>query len=139
MKHARILVPTDFSDLSLLAVKEAAELAKRVEGTVSVFHASMHTHELDGFHYLGPGHPDTGLKDYQQALEKKLAETAESLIEKEQRGECLVHIGHPARLICEIGADYDLIVMSSHGRTGFTLWYWARFAKKCCVPATHRF
>lgn len=120
MKHARILVPTDFSELSLLAVKEAAKLAKQVKGTVCVFHASMHTHELDGFHYLGPGHSDTGLKEVYQALEKKLVETAESLIAKEFRGQCLVQMGHPARLICEIAADYDLVVMSSHGRTGFT-------------------
>jgi len=120
MKHPRILVPTDFSELSLLAFPNAVALAKLLKGTVTPFHAYMQVNELDGFYYMGETSPEADLRTLEKSLQKKLEDLAEKYVDEEFRSEPVVCIGNAARTIVETGRDYDLIVMSSHGRTGFS-------------------
>ena len=120
MKHARILVPTDFSDLSLLAIPAALAIAKMFDGKVHLFHAYMQVNELDGFYYMGETSPEADLRTLERSLYQQLEDLANKHLDEAYRGEPLVKIGNAARAICEIGKDFDLIVMSSHGRTGFS-------------------
>lgn len=120
MKQPRILVPTDFSDLSLLAFPNAAALAKLLNGTITPFHAYMQVNELDGFYYMGETSPESDLRTLEKSLHKKLDELGKKYLEKDLVSEPIVTIGNAARAIVATGRGFDLIVMSSHGRTGFS-------------------
>lgn len=120
MKPIQILVPIDFSDLSLSALPRAQSIAKLFEGTVTLFHTYMQIHELDGFYYMGDSSPETDLRRLERSLYERLEKISEKHLEEPYRAEPIVKIGNPARSITETGRDFDLIVMSSHGRTGFT-------------------
>lgn len=120
MKNPRILVPTDFSELSLLAFPNAQYIAKLFNGTVTPFHAYMQVNELDGFYYMGETSPEADLRTLEKSLYQRLEQIGEQQLEKQYRGEPLLKIGNAARAVTEAGKDFDLIVMSSHGRTGFS-------------------
>ncbi|MEX0681501.1 MAG: universal stress protein [Balneolales bacterium] len=120
MKNPRILVPTDFSDLSLLAFPAALSIAKLFKGTITPFHAYMQVNELDGFYYMGETSPESDLLTLEKSLYNRLEEIAEKYIQSAFRSEPMVKIGNAARAITEAGTDFDLIAMSSHGRTGFS-------------------
>ncbi len=120
MKNPRILVPTDFSELSMLAFPNAVYLAKLFGGTVSPFHAYMQVSELDGFYYMGETSPEADLRTLEKSLYQRLEELSKKHIDEKYRGEPLIKIGNAARAICEASLDFDLIIMSSHGRTGFS-------------------
>lgn len=120
MKFDRILVPTDFSELSLLAFPAAVAIAKLFNGKVVPFHAYMQVNELDGFYYMGETSPETDLRTLERSLYHRLENLSEQHIDEAYRGEPIIKIGNAARAISEIGRDFDLVVMSSHGRTGFS-------------------
>lgn len=120
MKQPRILVPTDFSELSMLAFPNAVALARLFKGTITPFHAYMQVNELDGFYYMGETSPEADLRTLEKSLYDRLEKLSAKFVDDELRAEPLVKIGNAARAIVEAGKDFDIIVMSSHGRTGFS-------------------
>ncbi len=120
MKQLRILVPTDFSELSMLAFPNAVALAKLFKGTVTPFHAYMQVNELDGFYYMGETSPEADLRTLEKSLFERLEKLSMKFVDEEYRAEPMVKIGNAARAIVDAGRDFDMIVMSSHGRTGFS-------------------
>ncbi|MDI6401484.1 universal stress protein [Balneolaceae bacterium ANBcel3] len=120
MKNPRILIPTDFSELSLLALPSAVAIAKLFDGKITPFHAYMHVNELDGFYYMGETSPESDLRTLERSLYSKLEQISETHIPKEYQGEAVIKAGNAARAIVETAKEYDLIVMTSHGRTGFS-------------------
>ncbi|MFO8028715.1 MAG: universal stress protein [Cyclonatronaceae bacterium] len=120
MKQPRILVPTDFSELSFMAFPNAVALARLFDGKVTLFHAYMQVNELDGFYYMGETSPEADLRTLEKSLQQRLEKIAEQHVEEPFRDEPMVKIGNAARAIVEAGRDFDMIVMSSHGRTGFS-------------------
>jgi len=120
IKLARILYPTDFSELSLAALKYAQEFARQ-------FDAQLHClHVVDeAYHYwlaLGPDgvpvgpDPNELLRSteaqMQQFVGEHLAE-APKLVAKVVTGRPFIEIIHYAR-----EQAIDLIVIATHGRSG---------------------
>lgn len=120
----RILVPIDFSEASRAAFDYAVELARSVGASIDV----LHVWEVPTF--LAPGSAvvvgasGTPLVEMVRAaaedgLEKFVAEAA-------ARGarvdESRAEPGNPASSIAEAArtGGYDLVVMGTHGRTGFS-------------------
>jgi nucleotide-binding universal stress UspA family protein len=117
----KILVPTDFSDLSLKAIDSAISYAKIFDGKISLFHSHIPITELDEPYALGMS--NQVYQDYEeieQSIREKLEKVADEKIDKALLGELIVHIGNPAQSIVEESESYDLIIMSTHGRTGFS-------------------
>jgi nucleotide-binding universal stress UspA family protein len=108
--YNKILVPSDFSDASLSALRHASQLALSCGAELSLLH-------------VGPERRrDTKtLTDPRAAAIQKL----EQLIPPEEllqlKTKFLAHEGHAARTIVETAKEIaaDLIVMVTHGRTGF--------------------
>ena len=112
----KILVPTDFSECSQVAVEYAVSLAKAYKGELCIFHVMEPiVYELD-FSFVQPtGFPD--LKDrLSESLNKKLA----SIQAEGISAEGFVFSGIPSREIIKFAnsRQADLIVMGTHGRTG---------------------
>ncbi|HEY7218685.1 MAG TPA: universal stress protein [Candidatus Binatia bacterium] len=114
----KILAPTDFSDLSKLGIRNALEMARDIGAEVIVYHAvdvggewkTMRT-ELGSSHDV--------IESNRRLLDKFLRDhfaDCVNLVEVRQ----VVEFGAPHKNIVEIAGkeNVDMIVMSTHGRTG---------------------
>ncbi|MCB9779767.1 MAG: universal stress protein [Alphaproteobacteria bacterium] len=119
----RILVPVDFSDASLQALRMAVALAREQGATVTALHVvaspAMITGELD----MTPGDAamwsdlDTRLRD---SARQRLGELLEAELDADVVGQATVREGYaPAEILAEAkSGGHDLIVMGPHGRSG---------------------
>lgn len=127
----RILVPTDFSELSVKALKVANNYAKLFGGNVYPFHSHVPITELDEPYALGMS--SQVYQDYEEiesSIKEKLDSLAEKHIDSEYLGKTLIGTGNPAQSIVIESENYDLIIMSTHGRTGFTRFLLGSVAEK---------
>jgi nucleotide-binding universal stress UspA family protein len=111
-----ILCPVDFDDSSMSALETAGDIARQHDGTVFVLHVVP---------MIGP---PIGMPVYVQLYESQ-RQTATTKLEEIARKrlaglkyELLTEMGDPAQFILKtaIRASADLVVMSSHGRRGFS-------------------
>jgi nucleotide-binding universal stress UspA family protein len=117
-KSRKIVIPTDFSDTSLLAIKHGAFLAKYTKGEVYLVHI-INVHYLSQNVFL-PLARITDKKDYEQKVEIRLSELAAEITK--EYGivvNPIIKIGSPTNEVNvvakELGAD--LIVLGTHGYT----------------------
>jgi universal stress protein A len=117
----RILVPIDFSDSSLRALSAAQDFARAFGAEVLVLHV------VEPIYYATPADmyvtsPNLSLMlDEQRHLaQQQLARIAAGLKGKGQRHRTILKTGTPAQLITDTAEETkaDLIVMSTHGRSG---------------------
>jgi nucleotide-binding universal stress UspA family protein len=133
----QILVPTDFSSPSYEAVKAAGELALHFSSTLSILHVIP---PVPIPHGTIPGVQSSGLQpdigsgfdvaSYEKQLESAAMESLEEVIKQRVRSPVLaahpaVRRGDPPDVIASFAAEngMDLIVIATHGRTG-----WRRLA-----------
>ncbi len=116
-----ILVPLDFSDISIHALHSAEALARLFDARITPFHSYVPVNELDTPYSFD--HSTTPVDDYTQIEESisgKLSEIARVEVDPQYLAKPLVSLGNPAQAIVEESKEYDLVVMNTHGRTGFT-------------------
>lgn len=119
---SHVLVPTDFSQASMLAVDAAATVARELRAKVTIVH--VHDPEaLRGPASVGwsAGQQASLDQEVERAATAKLTEIArERLAGIGVVDQVILHDASAARAICayaeKIGAD--LIVIATHGRTG---------------------
>ena len=117
----RILVPTDFSPPSEIAFNYAIDLARREGATLHVLHV------IDEMS-LAAAYPDGLFFDLPGAREELVAAAGKSLADLEAvcatarvPATSRVLVGRPATAIAAEASERgsDLIVMATHGRSGF--------------------
>lgn len=121
MKARHILVPTDFSEASLEAVKMAAKFVELYDSTVDLIHViPLMSYYDESMEHLGV--PFDMEKDlYPKVLKtanEKLHEIAEEYILKEHRGQLINLVGRkPSQVIADQAnkSSYDLVIMSNIG------------------------
>ncbi len=114
MENPRILVPTDFSELSFNAYETAGYLAEILDGTVIPLHVYQPEKESGSF-------PVTSLIPRTiPEIEKELKDEVRDYVSEEHLDPVIVRRGKPWKIIMEESEDADLVVMSSHGRSGFS-------------------
>jgi nucleotide-binding universal stress UspA family protein len=127
----KILVPTDFSELSLKAIKVAGKYASIFDGSISLMHSHIPITELDEPYAIGMS--SKIYQDYEEieeSIKKKLNSISDEHVDKAHKGDMQVHIGNPAQSIVEVAEDFDIIIMSTHGRTGFSRFLLGSVAEK---------
>ena len=118
----RILVPTDFSDSSDEALKQALELAKQYNAKVYLLHVAEPVTPCAGDYCLDASTvkqaDDAEILQAKEKMQKELKKYSEF-----QEIEVITDIreGKPAEEILKEQEEkgVDLIVMPSHGKTGF--------------------
>lgn len=131
MKNPKILVPTDFSDLSKKAMHIANDVANLLDGKVTPFHSYIPITDMDGFHYMNTGAgTEKNLTDIEDSLKQRIDDISGEYIDATRLEPCIIGIGNPAHAIIESSIEYDLIVMSTHGRTGFKRFLLGSVAEK---------
>ena len=114
----KILAPTDFSDLSKVGIRYALEMARDISAEVLVYHA------------IDVGEPWMNRRT-QVSLHRNILEESRRLLDRflaENFADCIdlvevrqvVEFGTPNKNIVEEAATegVDIIVISTHGRTG---------------------
>ena len=115
MKQQTLLVPLDGSDLAEVALAKAEELAEMMEGSKLLLLRAGEAHTLPGVD------PTEAQVRVVRETEQYLAAVAERLQRKGiQNIQTSMWYGAPAASIVEAARFYkvDLIVMSTHGRSG---------------------
>lgn len=117
-----ILVPTDFSDASKLAVNAAAVLAEQIGAKVTL----VHVHDPEALRPPATlGWSPAQQKDLDAEVEEAVAHGLDefrkgSLAKVKDLDSAVLHDSSPPHAICKyaekVGAD--LIVIATHGRTG---------------------
>ena len=118
----RILVPTDFSDSSDEALKQALELAKQYNAKVYLLHVAEPVTQCAGDYCLDSSTvkeaEDAEILQAKEKMQKELKKFSEF-----QEIEVITDIreGKPVEEILKEQEEkgVDLIVMPSHGKTGF--------------------
>jgi nucleotide-binding universal stress UspA family protein len=131
----RILCPTDFSEPALVALNRAEELARHFSAELIVAHAIP---EMPGPHTYSdpPVATSFDVPLYQQELviyaEKLLKELVSHQISPAVRTRDLVTTGEAAPEILRVAAQerVDLIVIASHGKTGWRRLVFGSVAEK---------
>ena len=117
----RLLVPIDFSPVSMLAVDYAIDVATRYDAAIEVLHV------IDLMGIAGVFRNDVlvdlpGIRERQSdEARQRLAEAAARCATGGAAATCQLLEGRPAEVIAEwaIHEGTDLIVMGTHGRSGF--------------------
>lgn len=113
----KILVPTDFSEHSTLALTYAVDLAKRYEASLTLLHVYpvVNYAAAEGFALYTPeqlAKLTTQLTTQLRACEAQAREAgAQQIASTMEQGDAYQEI-------LEHAPNYDLIVMGTHGRTG---------------------
>jgi nucleotide-binding universal stress UspA family protein len=117
-KLRTILVPIDFSACSRKALQYAIPLAKEFSAALTLLHV-VHVNYAAG--------PEFGAMDFplieadlRKSAERELARLAAAEIQGQVAFECLVRSGLEVIEIVDVAKELesDLIVISTHGRTG---------------------
>jgi nucleotide-binding universal stress UspA family protein len=116
----KILVPVDFSECSLQGLKYAIQFADNFAAKIIVLN-SVHF----GYAYTADGYAMYDLSRLQDAVCKGAKEQMGRMVQRAKFGgvkfESTVKVGLPVDQICAFAQDnnVDLIITSTHGRTGF--------------------
>lgn len=122
MKNCKILVPLDFSDAGIYALQAARKIADLFEGSITPFHSYVPVSDMFGLETTPAPmeNPEEIEKMHHMHLQEFVSDAnvpASLLTEPE------ISIGNPAQAIVEAAGEFDLIVMSSHGRSGFSRFF----------------
>jgi nucleotide-binding universal stress UspA family protein len=121
MMVPNILVPIDFSEMSIEAMNIARRLARRF--TASIHLAHVRQFDYAGFSAPAPPMVPFSLMTYDDESEKRLLEELNALARKHGASSATCHVlsgGSAFDEICRVAQNIpaDLIVMPTHGRTG---------------------
>lgn len=117
-----ILVPIDFSPLSLKSIAQARKIARHFEATIHLLHVSSPQYPID---FIGPvltggqaaesfdRHQEKSSAEQLQAVAERAGLPAETPVHVREGGSVFHEICHFAQ-----ASAIDLIVMPTHGRTG---------------------
>ncbi|MGF1671898.1 MAG: universal stress protein [Balneolaceae bacterium] len=134
----KILVPLDFSDLSTKALEVASKFCNLYENaSITPFHSHIPISELDEPYAFGlntPVHRD--FEEIEKNIKERLKEVAKEFVDKSKLGDPIVGVGSPSQCIIDISDDFDYIIMSTHGRTGFSRFLLGSVAEKVLRLAT---
>ncbi|MBI3786189.1 MAG: universal stress protein [Deltaproteobacteria bacterium] len=121
MAIKRILIPVDFSDDSLNALAYARDFAVAASPELVVLHV------IEPVYYASPTDlyatsPNLALllEEQRKAGKEQLGRIAADLEKKGHRVRTLLKTGSPAQVIVDTAkaAKADLVIVSTHGRTG---------------------
>ena len=112
MAHA--LVAVDFSDLSETTVKQAVALTTH---KITLMHVLQHTLTA----HAEANAPDDLIKRIHRGEEQEANFQLEAIalhVPADRRGDLLLRRGSPAEVIVKEASQYDMVIVSTTGRTG---------------------
>jgi universal stress protein A len=121
--YKRLLVPVDFSDCSRNALMHAVLLSAHFDAQLDVMRAFDVPAYMPPEALLVMGHVSAPWLDFaEQRAREELSTFVTERARQLRPNRQIVVAGSPANAIVQLAAeeDYDLIVMGTHGRSGFS-------------------
>jgi universal stress protein A len=117
LRLKQILVPIDFSDCSKKALQYALPLAKEHQAALTLLYVVPPAYGAGEYGGIDYAQLEAGMRE---GGEKELAKLVVDEVRDEVSADALVRVGSPTREIVEMARllPADLIVISTHGRTG---------------------
>lgn len=118
----KIIAPTDFSDASREGLQAAMDLANHFSAEVHLVHVVAPIPEFMGVHAPTGFHIPSVQKELVEGARSSLAELIEKELPHDINIDSKVITGNPATEIVKRASEIsaDLIVMATHGTTGWT-------------------
>ncbi len=141
IRMKNILVPTDFSEFSRLALDYAITIAQTFKATIFLIHVTPEK-ELDSIRqispYLEPGRIEELLKGRESEDRKRLNEFISPEKKEGIKTEAIHRVGTPFLEIIKVAKEKeaDLIVMATHGRSGLSHILFGSVAEKVVRKST---
>lgn len=140
----KIICPTDFSDPSYVAIKTAGELARHFSAELILVHiiAPLPSYASAGITPGTSSTPQFDLATYNRQLEIFAQESFKEIIEKRLPSDLRVRTsilqGQAADEIVKAVSDEkaDMIIISTHGRTGWRRFIFGSVAEKVIRTTT---
>jgi nucleotide-binding universal stress UspA family protein len=130
----RVMVPLDGSELAARAVPVAASLAKRLDVPVLLVDVIDTTRAVSPLFASGAAYSQGFFDEIQTELrteaERALAAASESLKESGVEVRSRVLDGSPADALLDLMEPSDVVVLTSHGRSGVRRWLLGSVAEK---------
>jgi nucleotide-binding universal stress UspA family protein len=130
----RILLLTDGSERSKSSIDEAADLAKKLGKPVTLVRSVFPEAELAPATGYGAVYAPELYEELTKSVEAEAIKSLEEIVEQvESHGataEYLLVHGPAAQTIASLATPDDLIVLTSHGRSGFKRWLLGSVAEK---------
>ncbi len=141
IRMKNILVPTDFSEFSRLALDYAITIAQTFKASIILIHVTPEK-ELDSIRqispYLEPGRIEELLKGRESEDRKRLNEFIPPEKKEGIKTEAIHRVGTPFLEIIKVAKEKeaDLIVMATHGRSGLSHILFGSVAEKVVRKST---
>ena len=120
MKIDSILVPVDFSPASEAALARAIAFGTRFEARIRLLHIVEDPVFMTPYPGVGVAEGPGEREAHRQRVGEELQRLAERAAAASLPADSVVTSGYPAGEILEHAKDADLVVMSTHGRTGLS-------------------
>jgi len=119
LRITKILVPVDFSDCSRKALEYALPFARQFHAGIALLHVLHVNYYAASSEYTTFDYPEL-IEETRRAGEKQLGDLARS-VRKICPVKTVIQTGHPGSVIVDNAKKLgiDLIIISTHGRTGF--------------------
>ena len=131
MKTQSILVPIDFSELSNKVIQVAVDYATLFGAKLTLFHTYNSQPMVSEYEGLGMNFENLIA---QNLLEDSIAERMKRLTEEKVPKDLvqppIIELGTAAQSIIEASKNYDMVIMGTHGRTGFQRFILGSVAEK---------
>ena len=142
-KVQRILVPVDFSEPSKKSLEYANYFAQRFDAKIDVLHVWRPTEYTgDAMVTLTRSEPELTLSTF---LRNHADQQLTAFLTDMPHANRMLESGDPAQVIARVAREggYDLVVMGTHGRTGFSHMMMGSVAEKVvrlapCPVLTYR-
>ncbi len=128
MRADRILVPIDFSPFSQKALDRAVAMVKGTESKLTLLY--VHPPRDPFPSEVSIAFPVVDLKKEVDALREALERWAERTGLSKDQVTTEVTTGEPSYEVVERSADFDLVVVSTHGRTGLRRFFLGSVAEQ---------
>ncbi len=126
----KLLVAIDFSPLSLRAVQYAVDFVKGSSRTIDLLHVAQDPLPAHAASHA-PAEILEQIREGEQTRAVAELDAVMQTIPEAHRGTQLVRRGPTAETICdEAGKGYDLVVISTHGRTGLSQFFIGSVAER---------
>lgn len=133
MNNPKILVPLDFSGTGAYTLDAAKKMAQIFGGTITPFHSYMPVSDLysPGMYGLETtAMPATDPAEMEKMHKENLCEAVQDKLSEDLIDDYIISMGKPDQAIAEAAKDFDLIVMGSHGRSGFSRFFMGSVSDK---------
>ncbi len=119
LQFTKILVPVDFSECSRKAIEYAVQFARQFHAEIALLHVVHVNYYAANSEYTTFDYPEL-IEETRRTGERELGNLASSL-PKTYPIKTLIRTGHPGSVIVDAAKKrgMDLIIISTHGHTGF--------------------